>query len=198
MITIIGWGGVDIVDQLIAYYHPNVRCRRTWIPMFLQIVSMVRCNAMVVHKDHCIKNKLKQVTHKDFTLSMIEVLLKNAKRHSASCGKQSSSVFPERHSLAKPNVKKRRHLCLDTFNEAWPIRFQPNHQRLPVEGTTRGTCIECCKNKLLEKKEGEVDKIQWSKGMGRTGYACFECTQANADGTTCFLCKDCFKEFHAY
>ena len=189
-------GGVDVVDQLIAYYHPNARCRRTWIPMFLQIVSMVRCNAITVYKDHCTKNKQKKLSHKDFTLSMIDVLLKKAKRHSSICGKRTA--FTENHPLTKPNVKKRRHLCLDSFDEAWPIRLQPNHQRLPVKGTIRGSCIQCCKKKLLDKKRGIVDEIQWSKGMGRTGYACFECTQANPDDTTCFLCKECFKQFHGY
>ncbi len=27
-------GGVDLSDQHISYYHPNLRCRRNWIPIF--------------------------------------------------------------------------------------------------------------------------------------------------------------------
>ena len=201
-------GGVDVADQLIAYYHPNTRCQRTWIPMFLQILSMVRCNGMIVYKDHCIKNKCKQLSHKEFTLAMIATLLNKAAEHSAHTGKRThSTAFIDKQLQKKPNVKKRRHLCLDTFDDAWPIRFQPNHQRLPVEGcnkgTTRGSCIECCKKKLEErekslKRNKAVGKIQWNKDVGRTSYACFECTQASADNTTCFLCKECFEQFHSY
>lgn len=39
-------GGVDISDQRIAYYHPNLRCLRNWIPIFIQIVSIIRSNSL--------------------------------------------------------------------------------------------------------------------------------------------------------
>eukprot|EP00957_Ditylum_brightwellii_P125504 9566480-Ditylum_brightwellii.AAC.1 len=48
--------GVDIVDQHIAYYHPNLRCRKNWIPIFIQNMSIMKNNAYVVHKDHHDKN----------------------------------------------------------------------------------------------------------------------------------------------
>ena len=29
--------GVDMVDQLIAYYRPKIRCKRTWMPIFFPL-----------------------------------------------------------------------------------------------------------------------------------------------------------------
>ena len=34
--------GVDLVDQLIAYYRPKIRCRCTWMPLFLHGADIIR------------------------------------------------------------------------------------------------------------------------------------------------------------
>ena len=47
-----GMGGVDLSDQRISYYHPDLKCHRNWIPMFLQIMSIVRNNAYIVYCEH--------------------------------------------------------------------------------------------------------------------------------------------------
>ena len=65
-------GGVDLSDQRIAYYHPDMRCYRNWIPMFIQILSMVRNNSYLVYCDHY---KSKAMSHKSFTLKMIDELM---------------------------------------------------------------------------------------------------------------------------
>jgi hypothetical protein len=41
-------GGVDLADQRIANYHPDIRCHRTWIPIFLQGLSIIRNNMFLV------------------------------------------------------------------------------------------------------------------------------------------------------
>ena len=38
------------VDQLIAYYRPNLHCRRTWMPIFFHGLDVVRLNAYIVCK----------------------------------------------------------------------------------------------------------------------------------------------------
>ena len=48
-------GGVDLSDQRIAYYQPDLRCRRTWIPLFIQLLSLTRNNAYHVHKEDALK-----------------------------------------------------------------------------------------------------------------------------------------------
>ena len=35
-------GGVDLVDQHIAYYQPNVQCQRNWIPLLVQVMGIIR------------------------------------------------------------------------------------------------------------------------------------------------------------
>ena len=49
-------GGVDLCDQHISYYHPNIRCRRNWVPMFIQMLSIIRSNSYIVHKSFFKKN----------------------------------------------------------------------------------------------------------------------------------------------
>ena len=43
-----------------------------------------------------------------------------------------------------------------------------------------------------------VVPINWSEGVKRTKYACKECSEHNADGDICFLCKEHFSQFHGY
>ena len=71
-------GGVDVSDQRIAYYQPNLRCRRNWIPMFIQILSLIRSNSYIVYK--C-GTKIKPMTHKKFTLEMIGKLMELAHKY---------------------------------------------------------------------------------------------------------------------
>jgi len=40
--------GVELSDQLIAYYCPQVRCRRYWLAMFFHGLDIVRVNPNVV------------------------------------------------------------------------------------------------------------------------------------------------------
>ena len=45
--------GVDVVDQLIAYYQPKIRCRRTWMPIFLHCLDilLVLVNSYILCKE---------------------------------------------------------------------------------------------------------------------------------------------------
>ncbi len=45
-------GGVDVADQRIAYYQPNVQCRRNLIPMFIQSLGIIQSNLYIVHKSY--------------------------------------------------------------------------------------------------------------------------------------------------
>ena len=68
-------GGVDLSDQRIAYYHPDVRCYRNWIPMCIQVLSMIRNNSYVIHEDYYGKDALR---HKVFALRFIKRLMDRA------------------------------------------------------------------------------------------------------------------------
>eukprot|EP00957_Ditylum_brightwellii_P145366 11070207-Ditylum_brightwellii.AAC.1 len=69
-------GGVDVLDQQISYYQPNFHCRRIWLPMFIQCLSMIRNNYYIVHQHYYGKKNC--MTLKNFTLSMIEDLVEKA------------------------------------------------------------------------------------------------------------------------
>ena len=62
-------GGVDKADQLIASYEINLRCRRTWMPIFFRCFDVIRVNSYVLAK------KRKMFTdQKDFILMWIDAL----------------------------------------------------------------------------------------------------------------------------
>eukprot|EP00957_Ditylum_brightwellii_P158483 12063435-Ditylum_brightwellii.AAC.1 len=68
-------GGVDLADQCVSYYLPNQRCHKNWVPMFLQILAMIRNNCYVIHLDHY---GPKKDGHKPFTISFIQALIDQA------------------------------------------------------------------------------------------------------------------------
>ena len=68
-------GGVDLSDQRISYYMPDLRCFRNWIPLFIQLLAMIRNNSYLVYADYHKKNA---DSHKDFLYAMIEALLTKA------------------------------------------------------------------------------------------------------------------------
>jgi hypothetical protein len=66
-------GGVDKADQLIQSYRPDIRCRRTWMPIFLHCMDIARINAYIMaKKKHGVK------TQKEFVMSWINALNQRA------------------------------------------------------------------------------------------------------------------------
>ena len=77
-------GGVDVADQRIAYYQPNVRCRRVLIPMFIQGMGIVRNNSFIAYKAYHERigttRNCDIKTHKNYSLNMISELLRLSNR----------------------------------------------------------------------------------------------------------------------
>eukprot|EP00957_Ditylum_brightwellii_P068215 5178419-Ditylum_brightwellii.AAC.2 len=62
-------GGVNVSNQHISYYHPsNIVCQYTWIPIFIQLLSIIQNNAHLVHKDNL---NTRAFSHQQFTYEMI-------------------------------------------------------------------------------------------------------------------------------
>ena len=79
--------GVDLVDQLIAYYRPKIRCRRTWMPVFLHGTDIIRVNSYVLYKetayDHPdVNDGIK--SHKQFLIAFINSLIHRAQDEEVS------------------------------------------------------------------------------------------------------------------
>eukprot|EP00957_Ditylum_brightwellii_P202513 15330515-Ditylum_brightwellii.AAC.1 len=68
-------GGVDISGQRVAYYHPNVHCCHNWVPIFLQILSIMHNNACLVHRDH---HGTDTLPHKRFTMEWVKLAMERA------------------------------------------------------------------------------------------------------------------------
>ena len=120
---------MDFVHQHIANYHPNVRCRRHWLTMFIQLMSIIRTNLYIVHKKYFGRESL---SHKKFTWEMISYLMKMTTVKSTSKSIPSNAVSygeskqTENSDLTSPSAGKKR-----TIASSPSILF-----RLPKNGQT--------------------------------------------------------------
>ena len=71
-------GDVDLADQRVAYYIPHLCCHCNWVPLFLQLISIVRVNAYVMYKSITNSQGKKAMSHKKFTLRIIKYFMDHA------------------------------------------------------------------------------------------------------------------------
>ena len=65
-------GSVDLADQRVAYYIPNLYCHCNWVPLFLQLISLVRVKAYMMYKSITNSQGKKSISHKKVTLHIIK------------------------------------------------------------------------------------------------------------------------------
>ena len=72
--------GVDVVDQLIAYYRPKIWCRHTWVPIFLHCLDILRVILYVLYTEtaynHVDVDKDKVRNHKHFSIEFVNSLIR--------------------------------------------------------------------------------------------------------------------------
>ena len=155
--------GVDKSDQLVAYYRPNLRCRRTWMPIMFHYMDIMRVNSFVIY------NKLNpndMMKHKNFIMSLVEALLGRASglqycNTRLSKGKsplrstnkrlRMSSMAP---SLPGSRLKGDRSLHIETF----------------LAGKKQGSCRYCAYEAALRRRDGKD-----SPAPVRTTKICLAC-----------------------
>jgi hypothetical protein len=74
--------GVDKADQLISYFRPNLRCRRTWMPMFFHGLDIIRVNSYIACRELGWKSARRQhikKQHKEYTKEFIQALMTKGK-----------------------------------------------------------------------------------------------------------------------
>ena len=198
-------GGVDLTDQMIAYYHPDLRCRRNWIPILLQILSIIRGNSYIAHRQFFKKNAN---THKKFTLNMIAYLMHEAHSKYTKalptirkqvCQVISKKRFANSTPRTLKKATKRPRLQLGTSSSElyskFPARmFPPRKNHVPIKAGKRGSCIVCAFIFNQAKRAGE--EVIWDREVKRTATICSICSDASLAGDTCFLCRDHFDTFH--
>jgi len=206
-------GGVDLADQRIAYYHPDLRCHRTWVPLFLQLLSMIRNNMYIVYHDYYSSSKKSSVmTHKEFILAMIEHFLEL----SAKAEEESTTTAPVKNitmfsplstasqisGLSQHTPATRSNSSINTTEKKKvpPARSTDGitslhlyHQRLDTPrilharatSNKRAKCVYCSMLFNDKKKEKSVN---WDQFVKRTKMTCHHCRV--------HLCTKHFDEFH--
>ena len=210
-----------MVDQRIAYYQPNIRCRRNWIPLFIQSLGIIRNNSYVVHKAYfermgtTKKKKDMLRTHKKFSLDMVSELLMLSNRfksfpindfpasNNTDFSKRSSKDSPlfsiRNIGLGVNNSSPNKRLKVpkerpDKVFAIFPNRFsRPRSLHVPVSAPdgSRGRCV-WCKVVHAEKVGNNLD-TNYQKEVNKTRTVCSYCSTKKVN---CHLCDDHFSLFH--
>ena len=146
-------GGVDMADQRISYFHPNLRCHRTWFPMFLRCPSIVRNNIYVIHSSAAGSKPLR---HCDFLKQMVRSL--RQRPIDMKCNRQAST---RRRSLDTNStvVTKRKRL-----------RQGKKSPSLPAE-------------RLLGDTSDHVHRDDPAKRQRRCAYCAYLCAKFEVSGS---------------
>lgn len=163
-------------DQLVAYYRIEVRCRRTWMPIMLHGLDVMRTNAYIVFKHLNDGN----ASHKAFVVSWIQAL----RGRSAAAKYQHTRASQAAAEMEGPSrLKKRR---ISHKNPVLPDeRFKCDKDvRKAVIVKAQRMCKYCSYLSIKAKKQGGADAVK-VRSVTRT---CSECQV--------HLCKDHFDVYH--
>ena len=187
--------GVDVADQLIAYYRAKIRCRRTWMPIMLQCMDVLRINSYIVYRECNLDQDpdfSQRDLHKFYLLGWISAMIKRARALKRGMGdivvtrgvnrrvRQSDPMLtrPQR-AIKKPRLTKKN--C--TLSQWDHVRFsQCVHDRVPAK---QGKCKYCKYLALLEKT---ADPNCTPRKVKRPKTICDVCGV--------HLCADHFRAFH--
>ena len=190
-------GGVDVADQRISYYHPSkLVCVRNWIPIFIQLLSIIRNNAFIIHRTNMKKDALSQ---KAFTQEIVCWLMSQARDNTIESSKRAPQTKP-REAKSTINHKRKRvpstPSAIEALSERFPSRVTTPKELHARSHIGRGTCVYCSAQYLDAKKEGK--KVCFEKETKRTYLHCAFCTLTSKDNSKSFLCKEHFDTFHYF
>jgi len=169
-------GGVDKADQLIAYYRPELRCRRVWMPIFLHCLDIMRVNSYVISKS--INKKGNQ---KDFICEFICAL--NDRALSDAYNGKSTRGTRTATATVTPPTKRRR---TSKQSELPLMRFSgcvAEHVACFATGKQKA-CIHCAHKRMKSKEDDGTTNMKVS-------YVKRKCSYCDV-----YLCKDCFVAYH--
>ena len=198
-------GGVDLSDQRISYYHPDLRCYRSWIPIFIQLLSIIRNNMFIVYREFF---KKEAESHKKFTIQVISCLMKKAHEHaeqansradnsnsprSITIQKSKTSGSPKAHKRAQPIFCDRQSM-LDNYTQRKTPPLEA-HTRVKSNTGARGGCVWCAMQ-WKEKRAAGTSVKPWDESVKRTSMVCAFCSAQSRTMKNVFLCKEHFAAFH--
>jgi hypothetical protein len=141
--------------QMISYYRPRLRCRRTWLPMFLHCLDVARVNSYIV----ALRKKTIK-TQKDFVISWIKAL-----NHRAAFDEQQNT----RRAVAafiSPNGKggSKRSRISNKNPQLPSYRFEGiKDEHIPTISTDQNGCTSCRFEYAKAKLEGTTPLPKVSK-----------------------------------
>jgi hypothetical protein len=175
--------GVDKADQLISYYRPNLRCRRTWMPIMFHALDCMRTNAYIIAR-----SENTRLAHKDFLREWIYVLMTRGHGAAAASGRPSVSTRHRRTAdETSPSTVTSKRRRMSNTRPTLPInRFDLRPEdHLPVAGRKAKLCIYCSYEIALSKAIGvEPTRKKPSKTKKKCAYCMVH------------VCKDHFEVFH--
>lgn len=170
--------GVDTFDQYLAYMMPDLRCRRTWMPLMIQALMTMRVNSYRAHTYICKPNHR---GHKTFTLQWMRCLMRRASK----LVRMTRATIIHEHT---PRSPARRHR-MSSKNPTLPeVRHSSQVSHVPVLSTSQGKCIYCRFLHLCAKIDHPDTKDRWPA---------IRQPQRKCIGCGFHLCKSCFKPYHA-
>lgn len=170
-------GGVDKAYQLISYYKPRLRCRRTWLPLFLHCMDICVLNSYIISKHKNVAS-----THKRFVMDWIKALNTRADIHDKQATRKALAVLLSPPTYRDPAKRIRMSHKKPKLPD---YRLQGDPQsHLLVSSATRGGCIYCKYQNAIGRLENKS-----VKRIPRRNKKCILCGD--------YLCPDCFEPFHA-
>lgn len=154
--------GCDLADQLIAYYRPSLRCRRTWLPLWLFVLNIMETNSFVICK--ALGN---MQTHKDFVLDWIDALC------------QRSVELRAKPPTEKPIVdksRKRKKQRMSSKKPTLPLgRLDDSRTHIPATQVGVRSCQMCTYNRAVYRLENPDSNDSEIPGVNRTSQWCETC-----------------------
>lgn len=183
-------GGVDLADQRVAYYTPDMRCRRIWMPMMIQCLNIIRNNVFILFKELNNSENSKDL-HKRVTLEIIESLRRRA-RVSFNSGRaigrsETRSVIG---SPSQSNTPKAKRVRVKSTNPTLDDRRleKPLSINQPVIVNVQRSCRMCAHKRAMFLKNNPNEK-QHAPTVRRPSRICNYCDV--------FLCSTHFDEYHS-
>lgn len=169
--------GVDIADQRISSYAPDLRCHRTWMPLMLQCCPILRKNAFVVHRDLFQGRSMDQ---KVFMLRFCESLQRISRARTVT---RNLLTMPHNSQTPRQSAKRSR------MSKNHPTLPGIRHEGYVHEHTThlllkQRYCIYCRFLKAKACRDGSKPPK-----MRKVRHGCSYCKE--------HVCRNHFDAFHA-
>jgi hypothetical protein len=182
--------GCDRADQLISYYRSEFRCRRTWMPLFLHCLDVIRTNSFVM-ANYYNNDDEGELTQKEYLCELIHALLTRAdKTERGVLGKQTKTRSAAAHTIATvtPISDKKRRRISQKSPELPPERLlgkKESHLCGFVGDGKQRTCFYCS---YQAAKWKALETTPYRGKISRVTRICLRCNV--------HLCKDHFNVYH--